>query len=760
MASTRVSPGVYINVSDFSEYAPALGKAAFCVVGGASKGPLNTPTFLTNEADLVDTFGPPLLTDYALQAAVIFLRKGNRLVFVRVAHNAVQATVPVPGLAAGSPATAATGTVSFTGSTNPADGDTVTLHSLRPTAVLNADNVGAAANVALTKTGGNILVTGMTGGTVSTRAVGKVELTAQPADGNLVTISDGVNAAKVFEFDSNATTTGGNIAVTIGGDVYATMANLIAAINGAASLNVAAVAGHQTVVFEFDSNNAVGGGHLGVLIGPNAASSLLNLLAAVNGAVATLGLVAANATNTVPALSLTNTVLGARGNAASQTTGSNIAVTGLSGAVDAVSGSSVNVMAIEALNPGTWGNSLVVTIVATTTIGAPQGNFDVIVKAPVDQSGTLGIVEKFPNLSADSASDRYIADVLSLGISGELGKSRYVLADVLSNAGTVSVGDYALGTAGGAVGDDGVSGLVAADYIGSINGQSATGLKAVRNPEKTTFNIVAVPGVTHKDVIAALIDLAQFRNDCVVILDPPFGATLNQVIDWHNGLGTGVFANAPTLPIDVRQAVLYWSWAQQEDSYSGKTLWLPPSGFAAAAWAFNDQAAGPQFIPAGPNRGGVDAIDVEYSPDQEERDLLLGDQNRVNPLVNFAEGGIELYGNRTLQRKRTALDDIHVQRMLIYAQKLIATSVRFLVFEPNDPITWLKFTALVNPILENLKQGRGIFKFFVLCDASTNPSQQQQNKTMRGIIKIQPVEGAEIIDIDFSLYATGADFNQ
>lgn len=763
MASLRVSAGVYANVTDFSQYAPQLGKSALCLLGGASKGPLNTPIFVTNEADLVDNFGPPLLDDYGLQAAVQYLKRGDRLTYVRVARNALAADTTVPGLEAATPAVAAAGTVSFTGSTNPADGDTVTLRSRIPTANLNADNVGAAANVTITKTGANITVTGMSGGTVSARATGTVTIpSAQPADGNTVVINDGVNPAVTFEFDSNASVTPSATLrqVVIGADIYATMENLITAINAAPTLAIAAVAGHVSKTFEFDSNNAVVSGNTGVLIGATAAASLLNLISAIN-AQTTVAISAANATVTVPALALTQGLKGIAGNSLVSKVGTNIGVTGMTGGTDAVPGNVTTVMGLIALNPGEWGNEIVVTVQATTTLGAPSGNFDLIVKAPVDQSGTLGIVERFLNMSLDSDSDRYLPDVLENGIAGESvnTKSRFITADVLEDSGEPSAGTYTLGTAGGTVGTNGVSGLLPADYIGSVNGQTATGLKAVRNPEKTTFNILAIPGNSHKDVIDAIFEVCEFRNDCEAIIDPPFGASLNQVIDWHNGL-SNVFANSPSVALNTRAGVLYWPWAKADDSYSGKKLWLPPSGFAAAVWAYNDNVAGPQFAPAGPNRGKVDALDIEYSPDQEERDLLTGDQNRVNPFVNFNEGGIEIYGNRTLQRTRTALDNIHVQRMLIYVMKLVCSTVRFLVFEPNDPTTWLKFNGLVNPILENMKQDRGIARFFVLCDASTNPAQQRQNKTMRGIIKIEAVEAAEIISVDFALYKTGeADFN-
>lgn len=62
-------------------------------------------------------------------------------------------------------------------------------------------------------------------------STGTVALSAQPADGNTVTISDGTHTASVFEFDDNAAVSGTNIAVTIGASKEATIANLIIAIN-------------------------------------------------------------------------------------------------------------------------------------------------------------------------------------------------------------------------------------------------------------------------------------------------------------------------------------------------------------------------------------------------------------------------------------------------------------------------------------------------------------------------------------------------
>lgn len=69
-------------------------------------------------------------------------------------------------------------------------------------------------------------------------ATGTLGLSGQPNDGDRFTISDG-GSVRTFEFDSGGGVSGANVAVTIGGSVFATLDNLIAAIN-ASALNITA----------------------------------------------------------------------------------------------------------------------------------------------------------------------------------------------------------------------------------------------------------------------------------------------------------------------------------------------------------------------------------------------------------------------------------------------------------------------------------------------------------------------------------------
>jgi hypothetical protein len=758
-----VSPGIYVREFDFSQYAQQLGSTTLAIIGGATQGDLNKPTILTNEADLISKFGKPLTTDYAVQSAVQYFRNGGRkMVFTRVANGSASANYPVPGTTGGSAATSGSGTVVFVASTNPADGETVTVRTRStPYCTLQNDSVGTLGNTTITRVGANITVAGMASGTATAKATGSITLAAQPADTNTISLDDGAGGTETFEFESGGGVTPGNIAVTIGADMWATMDALVTAINAAAINITATNAASKT--FEFDNNSSVGAGNIPVLIATGSAlGTLNNLIAAIAANMAGLVTVQ-NTTVTVPQATITNVLTGLVSNAPLAKTGSgNLTVSGMAGGLDAVAGAVNTVLTATAKSPGTWGNGVQVQVVSpSAVIGATAGNFDLLVYVPVDDGSSVYLAERFSNLSLSSTSDRYVVNILTYGKTGEVAASQVITVALANASATISGGTYTLGQAPGVAGLDGITGLTSSDYIGTVSGNTATGLQALRNPETTEFNLLAIPGITDTAVINAVISAATARGDFLYLLDAPFGLDRDGVIAWHNGTNNAV-PNSPAAPIASSYVALYWSWCKVEDSYNSTTIWLPPCGLVAGAMAASDNAVGPWLAVAGYTRGVLaSALDVEYSPTQADRDLLEGldTTNRVNPII-ISSDGIVIFGNRTTQRKRTALDSIHIRRMLIHAEKLCATAVRVLVFDPNDAQTWRTFTRLCNDVLDVIKGARGIEEFKVICDSTTNPAVQRQNKTMRGKLLIKPVEAAEIIILDFALFATGANFDE
>ena len=882
----KVSPGIYTNELVFNDYAKVLGSTRPAILGGATKGPVDIPTRVTSEPDLVRQFGQPVSTDFGLLAAIEFLKSGEELLYTRVANGEESSDATVQGAVGASAGTAAqglveflaqvlngdtvtipdaalhaTGTIGLTG--QPADGSNVVIDdgpnpvvtfefdsnssvtqtaTLRqvvigatsaitlanllaainnaPTLTVTAtagtgntinlrnDVAGTAGNVAITKTDPSVVIaiTGMSGGAASsnvkvyefdaaTFASGTVDFTGQPTDAETIQLNDGVNPAVTFEFDSDSSVVQSSTLrqVVIGGSTAATVTNLINAINGAPTLgitaapgvgtqvlvtnDVAGTAGNQAIV-DAATNltvtgmtgglaaGTVGGGNIAVSIGATSADSAANLRTAINAQEASdLSSITASietaATN--PTVRVLSTAAnGADGNITitESTSAARMSPTGFSGGISANAGTPGDSIRFEAATPGSWGGTVEVEVVfPSNVLGASADSYDLVISAAVDNDGTVQVVERFLNVNNTSSSARFVEAVLTDGLLGEVNPSEYVIADVLATH-APSAGTYTLGLTGPTVsaftvGLDGISGLVATDYIGTVNGALATGLKALRDAEQTEFNLLAIPGVTHKDVIDEMFSVVDYRGDAMAVIDPPFALLPAEVIDWHNGDAFAI-ANSPTTPLTNTHSGMFWPWFEVFSEYLEQNIFVPPSiGFLEAA-AYTDRTIGPWRAAAGFQLGKVDGLRLEFNPRREDRDELLGDANRVNPLFDPQSTGIIVYGNRTLTRVSGPLDSIHVVRMVLYAKKLVATAVQYLQFAPNDAVTWRDFVQTVNPILQSIAASRGLESFSVKCDAETNPPALRAQKTMRGVIFLKHIDAAEKIEIDFALQSTGA----
>lgn len=880
----RVSPGVYTNELQFTQVAVQISRTRPLIVGGATKGPVNKPVVITSELDLIDQFGIPISSDLGLLSAVEYLKRGNTMVYLRVANAAVAAQSNLKGKPVATTGVRATGKISLTG--QPADGDTVTMLDSASVQKIFEFDKAVAATGSLIFTGqptdGQTLIIndGYIARTFEFDTVAQATATVtiavgNAADGNTVRLTDAKGNVVTFEFESTGGVTQGNVAVTIGAantDSATNLRNAINAQQAAGTLRMTAsvttnvvtctqddfgVAGNTTITVvganlsktDFTGgedlaatagsvavrigttftltatnlkdaieaqtgykisaalvtatvnltndepgadgasagskntaiigapanvavsgmaggvNSAVGVGNVVVTIGASTLATATNLVAAIN-AVANYKVGAAlNTTAVDPAADVTQDDKGTTGNTTITKSGTNITVTGFSGGVTEVLGADINVLTVAAYTPGTWADTMTVAITASSVLGAAADHFDIAVTAPVDNKGTLQVVERFkdcsmtPTLVSGAADPRFVQTVVNEGVRGEVNPSTFIKTTQLQpykpNNGTFTVSTDTKG-------NDGLATLSYLDIVGSVSGNTATGLKAAENSELIDFNILAVPGWANDSrVITAMQGVSAARGDCFLLIDPPFGLTVQGVIDWHNGIAFSV-PNSPTAPINDNSAGVFWPWIRVYSQYLLKNIWLPPSAAMLGVFAFADDRPGPWFAPAGYQRGQLnDVIAIEYSPLQSERDLLLGGTSRINPFVqNVDSSGTRfvLLGNVTSTRTPGPLDAIHVKRMVLFAKKLSASSIRFLMFDPNDPVTQRNVEQTLDPIFQNIQDQRGLEFFDVICDATTNPPAQKAKKTLKAKILLKHIDASEIIELDFALLATGAEF--
>jgi phage tail sheath protein FI len=141
---------------------------------------------------------------------------------------------------------------------------------------------------------------------------------------------------------------------------------------------------------------------------------------------------------------------------------------------------------------------------------------------------------------------------------------------------------------------------------------------------------------------------------------------------------------------------------------------------------------------------------------QSNRDTLY--EARVNPIANFVNDGVCIWGQKTLQARPSALDRVNVRRLLIAVKKFIASSTRYLVFEQNTNQTRDKFLSIVNPYLADVKANQGLYAFRAIMDDSNNTSDLIDQNILYGQLFLQPTRTAEFIVLDFNIQPTGASF--
>lgn len=281
-----------------------------------------------------------------------------------------------------------------------------------------------------------------------------------------------------------------------------------------------------------------------------------------------------------------------------------------------------------------------------------------------------------------------------------------------------------------------------------------TGLYALSEPEQVQIDLLAVPGHSSTAVVTALLDVCEnYRGDCLAIVDPPFGLTVSEIVDWQNGVHP-----LNNVRFDSDFGALYWPWLKIRDNYNRVDVWVPPSGSVMAAIARSDQIAAPWFAPAGMSRGIVpNVLDVFSRPTLEERDLMYGYRNAINPIVQFTEfDEFVIWGQKTLQRLPTALDRINVRRLLFVIEKRIRSAARQLLFDPHDEELRDKFVRIATSILTEIQVGRGIQDFRVKCDEELNPPEVVDRNELRARIGVVPIKAAEFVFIEFSIHRTGA----
>lgn len=308
------------------------------------------------------------------------------------------------------------------------------------------------------------------------------------------------------------------------------------------------------------------------------------------------------------------------------------------------------------------------------------------------------------------------------------------------------------------INDPGILGLENNEQ--AINSDFYAYLSAIRqfaNPSTVDINVLATPGIDYvnnkllTDEVISMIE--NERADSIYVVttpDKPFGAS-----DAESEMYTAeeAVSNLVDSELVSNYACTYYPNVKYLDQDNSVYVSIPATKDVVRNFALTDNTAFPWFAPAGYDRGNVDCVRAKKILKIEDEDTLY--EGRINPIKTFAQDGVKIWGNKNLQEVDSQMNRINARRLLLRLRKLISIACIKLIFEPNDTTVKQSFDSLVRPILDNIRNNRGISTYRIEYDNSIEAIERHE---LNVAIFIKIIPTLEWININFVVTPEGVEF--
>ena len=294
-------------------------------------------------------------------------------------------------------------------------------------------------------------------------------------------------------------------------------------------------------------------------------------------------------------------------------------------------------------------------------------------------------------------------------------------------------------------------------------------IDAVADADVVECNMMSVPGLTNTNLTSKLLDVCDARADALAVIDLPGGyippgEEADLTPTERLGSVSNTISQLNTRNLNNSYGCAYYPWVQVTDTVTtGGSLWVPPSVVVLGTFASSQASSELWFAPAGFTRGGLTegsaglpVTNVRARLNSEERDDLYN--ANINPIAQFPAEGIVIFGQKTLQVTRSALDRINVRRLMIYVKREISRIAATLLFEQNVTATWNRFLGKVNPFLGSIQTRLGLTDYKVILDETTTTPDLIDRNILYAKIFLKPARAIEFIALDFVITRSGASF--
>jgi phage tail sheath protein FI len=308
---------------------------------------------------------------------------------------------------------------------------------------------------------------------------------------------------------------------------------------------------------------------------------------------------------------------------------------------------------------------------------------------------------------------------------------------------------------------------------GLVNGPSVssyvTALNITTGVENMDIQLLVVPGIRNPVITNKCISAVDTRFDAVAVID------IEQVDNLGNAVTTDdqvpsvslTTLNFKNRSLDSSFAATYFPDVVMSDVDLGTNITVPPSVPAVGVIALNDAIGQPWTAPAGNVRGVMPRV-LEAKVNLNSGDMDVLADASINPIVSFPgnavvgsnpKGGVLAWGQKNLQKTASSLDRLSVRRLLISLRRDIRDVAYTFQFEPDVPSTMASFSKAVDPILKRAQSLKGLSKYKVIIDTTTTTLADVQNKVMKGIIYVKPMNATESINLSFKINNATVSFN-
>ncbi|HWR26447.1 MAG TPA: phage tail sheath subtilisin-like domain-containing protein [candidate division Zixibacteria bacterium] len=257
------------------------------------------------------------------------------------------------------------------------------------------------------------------------------------------------------------------------------------------------------------------------------------------------------------------------------------------------------------------------------------------------------------------------------------------------------------------------------------------------------INILCIPDKTDQQVQQYMVEHCQRMKDRFAILDPQ----QNTTSDPTTSPGS-IGLQRSQVGSDKGYAAIYYPRIFIDDPLGNGLIKVPPSGHIAGVYARTDQAKGVHKAPANEQIVGVRALEQTLTEDE------MGPLNEegINVVRSFPGRGVIVWGARTTSPKdSTQWRYVNIRRLLLYIEESIQEGTRFAVFEPNNLELWEKVKRQVTGFLTRVWRDGALFgatskeAFQVRVDEELNPPEVRALGQLVIEVIVYPVPPAEFI---------------